>query len=221
MAGQAAVGTRRRREVQRRQQGAGLAVGVQVLRPLGAGHVHLHAVQRDLDHAGIARRGLGIQCDAGAFGIGGDARDVGLRAARLAQVGKRFAVNRKVAGGGAVLGRHVRHHASAAGLQRADAWPEEFHELARDLDGAQPLCHGQRQVGGGDARRQRARQAHADHVRYAQQGGHAEHHRLRLQAADAPAQHADAVDHRGVAVAAAGACRGPTPAAAARPTAKA
>ncbi|MNX49065.1 hypothetical protein D3C86_796600 [compost metagenome] len=182
------------------QDGFRVAVGVQILRPLRSGHMHLHAVQRDLDHAGVARRGRGIQRDAGAFGIGADPRHVRFRPAGLAQVGQRFAVDGKVARRGSVFGRHVGHHAAAARRQRADARPEELHEFAGHVDGAQALGHGQGQIGRRHASLQRTGQTHADDIGNAQHRRHAEHDGLRLQSAHAPAEHADAVDHRRMAV---------------------
>ena len=47
---------------------------------------------------------------------------------------------------------------------------------------------------------QRAGQAHADDVRRQQRQRLVEHRRLGLDAADAPAEHAEPVDHRGVRV---------------------
>ncbi|MNI53509.1 hypothetical protein D3C73_1083460 [compost metagenome] len=121
---------RGRLEVQRRQNRFGLPVGMQVLRPLGAGHVHADLVQGNLDHAGVAGCGLRVQCDAGVFGIGGHARDVRFATARLAQIVQRGAVDGEVAGGGAIFGRHVGDYAAAARRQRADARAEELHEFA-------------------------------------------------------------------------------------------
>jgi hypothetical protein len=65
---------------------------------------------------------------------------------------------------------------------------------------AQHLGERQHQVGGRDAGPQRAGEAHADHDRQAQHQRLAEHHGLGLDAADAPAEDAEAVDHRGVGV---------------------
>ena len=62
------------------------------------------------------------------------------------------------------------------------------------------LGDGQNQVGRGDALAQLALEMHADHVRGEEVHRLAEHPGLRLDAAHAPADHADAVDHGGVAV---------------------
>ena len=58
----------------------------------------------------------------------------------------------------------------------------------------------QHQVGGGRALGQRAGEAEADDLRDQHRDRLAEHRRLGLDAADAPAEHAQAVDHRGVRV---------------------
>jgi hypothetical protein len=67
-----------------------------------------------------------------------------------------------------------------------------------------PACaasgDGEHQVGGGDAFLQLAGQLEADDFGDQHRDRLAEHRRLRLDAADAPAEHAEAVDHRGVAV---------------------
>ena len=58
----------------------------------------------------------------------------------------------------------------------------------------------QRQVGRRHAFAQRAGQMHADHVRREEINRLAEHARLGLDAADAPADDAEAVDHRRVRI---------------------
>jgi hypothetical protein len=87
-----------------------------------------------------------------------------------------------------------------AGRQGGDAGAEELDELAGDAHFAQPLGDGQCQVGGQDARLQRPVSRTPITSGMRKHGRHAEHDGLRFQAAHAPAQHADAVDHRGVAV---------------------
>ena len=65
---------------------------------------------------------------------------------------------------------------------------------------AQHLGDGQHQVGGGGAGRQLAGQLEADDARDEHGDRLAEHRGLGLDAADAPAEHAEAVDHGGVRV---------------------
>ena len=81
-----------------------------------------------------------------------------------------------------------------------EAFAEVLDELLDHAALAQHLRAGQHQVGGGHALLELALEAEADHL-----GDHhgdrlAEHGGLRLDAAHAPAQHAQRVDHGGVAV---------------------
>ena len=77
---------------------------------------------------------------------------------------------------------------------------EELDELADDALLAQHLRDGQHEVGRGRAFRQLAVELEADDLRDEHRHRLAEHRRLGLDAADAPAEHAEAVDHRGVRV---------------------
>ncbi len=77
---------------------------------------------------------------------------------------------------------------------------EELDELADDALLAQDLRDGEDEVGRGRAFGQPAEQAKPDHQRHEHRHGLAEHRRLRLDAADAPAEHAQAVDHRRVRI---------------------
>ena len=77
---------------------------------------------------------------------------------------------------------------------------EELDELADHALLAQHLGDGEHQVGGGGAFRQGAGQLEADDLGDQHRDRLAQHGRLRLDAADAPAQHRQAVDHGGVAV---------------------
>jgi len=65
---------------------------------------------------------------------------------------------------------------------------------------AQGLGHGQHQVGGGDAFAQAAGQLKTDHIGRQKIHRLAQHGRLGLNAAAAPAHDANTIDHRGVAV---------------------
>lgn len=77
---------------------------------------------------------------------------------------------------------------------------EEFHELADHLGLAQHFRHGQHQVGGRDPASHCAGQVHAHHVRGQKINRLSEHAGLGFDAANAPADHADTVDHGGMAV---------------------
>ena len=123
-----------------------------------------------------------------------------LAAARGAQIIHTFFVNRKEAHRRAVFGRHVRNRRPVHDRQRRRARSKKFHKLSDDFRLAQHLRDGQREVGRRDAFGQRAGQVHADDVRREKINRLAQHARLRLDAADAPADDAQAVDHRGVRI---------------------
>ena len=76
----------------------------------------------------------------------------------------------------------------------------ELDELADHAVLAQHLGDGEHQVGGGGALGQLAGELEADDPRDQHRDRLAEHRGLGLDAADAPAEHAEAVDHRGVRV---------------------
>ncbi len=76
----------------------------------------------------------------------------------------------------------------------------ELDELADDAVLAQHLGDRQHQVGGRHALLQRAGQLEADHLGDQHRDRLAQHRRLGLDAADAPAEHRQAVDHGRVAV---------------------
>ena len=77
---------------------------------------------------------------------------------------------------------------------------EVLDELPDDAGLAQDLRHGEDEVGRGRALRQRAHELEADDLRDEHRDRLAEHRGLCLDPADAPAEHAEPVDHRRVRV---------------------
>ena len=77
---------------------------------------------------------------------------------------------------------------------------EKLDELADHAARAQHLGDGQHQIGRRRAFLERAGQPEADHFGNEHGDRLAQHRRLGLDAADAPAEHGEAVDHRRVAV---------------------
>ena len=77
---------------------------------------------------------------------------------------------------------------------------EVLDELPDHARLAQDLGDGQDEVGRGRALGQRAGQLEADDLRHEHRERLAEHRRLGLDPADAPAEHAEAVHHRRVRV---------------------
>src|SRR3546814_3283581 len=76
----------------------------------------------------------------------------------------------------------------------------KFDETADDALLAQHLRDGEHEIGRGDALAQRSGELEADDLGDQYRHRLAEHRGLRLDPADAPAEHAEAVDHRRVAV---------------------
>ena len=81
-----------------------------------------------------------------------------------------------------------------------EAGTEELDEFSDHALLAQHLRHRQHQVGGGDAFLHLALELEADHFRQQHRQRLAEHRGFRLDAADAPAEHGEAVDHGGVRI---------------------
>ena len=81
-----------------------------------------------------------------------------------------------------------------------EAGPEELDELADDAALAQHLRHREHEVGRGDALLELAGELHADHLGQHHRIGLAEHGGFRLDAADAPAEHGEPIDHGGVGI---------------------
>jgi hypothetical protein len=106
----------------------------------------------------------------------------------------------KIAAGRAVLGAHVADRGAVGERHLGDTRAVELDELADDAVLAQHLGDREHEVGRGDAGGQLAGELEADHARDEHGDGLAEHGGLGLDAADAPAEHAEAVDHRGVGV---------------------
>ena len=178
--------------------------GVQVdavLRALGAGQAGLDRAHVQLQ--GVAEVGVGRVVGAEEHvlaHVAGDELHLLLAAAGADEEAQRLFVHREEAHGGAVLGRHVGDRGAVRQRQLAEAGAVELDELVHHALLAQHLGDAQHQVGGGGAFGERAGQLEADDLRHEHVDGLAEHDGFGLDAADAPAHHAEAVDHRRVAV---------------------
>ena len=117
-----------------------------------------------------------------------DERDALGRAAGEAQVAERLGVDGEEPARRAVLGRHVPDRGAVGERQRLEPVAEVLDELPDDAGLAQDLGDGEHEVGGGRALGQRARQPEADDLRDEHRDRLAEHRRLGLDAADAPAR---------------------------------
>ncbi len=148
----------------------------------------------------VGRRRSGIAPQGLRLGVGLDKRDLFRAAAGEAEVVERHPVDREVDAGGAIFRRHVGDRRPVGERQRLERRAVELDELAHDAVAAQPLDDGEHEIRRGRALGQFAGQLHADHRRHQQRQRLAQHGGLRLDPADAPADDAQAVDHRRVAV---------------------
>ena len=129
-----------------------------------------------------------------------DERDVLLVASRQAQVLERLVVHGEEPTGGAVLGRHVPDRRAICEGQPDKAVTEVLDELPHDTGLPQLLRDREDEVGRGGAFRERAREPEPDDLRHQHRHRLAEHRSLGFDAADAPAEHAEPVDHRRVRI---------------------
>ena len=182
---------------------AGADVGQRdaALGPLRAGERRHHRAEVELERVG--EHGIGRVAEAEQalrLGVVLDERDAVRLAAGDGEVGQRLGVDGEEAAGRAVLRRHVGDGGAVGERHRLEAGAEELDELADHALLAQHLRHGEHQVGRGHALLELAGQPEADHLGDQHGLRLAEHGGLRLDAAHAPAEHGEAVDHGGVAV---------------------
>ena len=150
------------------------------------------SVKTGLDSA-LAPQALGLA-------VGLDQRHPLRRPAGGLEIFDGVGVDREEPAGGAVLGRHVGDGGAVFHRQMVEAVAVVFDEFLHHAALAQHLRAGEHEVGGGHAFLQAALEAEADHLgddhgdRLSQHGG------LGFDAAHAPAEHAQRVDHGGVAV---------------------
>ena len=172
-----------------------------ILRALGTCHARLHVRQVEFQHVGEYRIGRVVGAEQALFlGVALDQRDLLFAASGAAHVAERFVIDREEAHCRAVFGRHVGDGRAVGQAQLAAARAVELDELVDHAALAQHLRDGQHQVGRGRAFGQLARQLEADHLRHQHVNRLTEHGGFGFDAADAPAEHAEPVDHGRVAV---------------------
>ena len=179
-----------------------------ILRALRAGERRLDAAELELEHVGEDRIERGLDAiHALRLGVGRDQIDPRLGAGGVGQIGDRVVVDREEAAGRAVFRRHVADGGAVRDGQAGEAGAEELDELADHAALAQHLRDGEHEVGRRHAFLELAGELDADHLGQNHRIGLAEHRGFRLDAADAPAEHGEAVHHRGVRVGADQRCR--------------
>ena len=134
------------------------------------------------------------------FRIGLDEVDVRLLAAGQPQVVERHLVDREDRDRRAVFRTHVAERGPVGNREVLEARPEELDELADDAVLAQAFGDREHQIGGCRAFEHRAGQPEAEHRGNQHRDRLTEHRGLCLDAADAPADHAEPVDHRRVRI---------------------
>ena len=134
------------------------------------------------------------------FRVGLDEADLIFVARGEAQIGERFGVHREEAHRRAVFGRHVGDRGAVGKREARKSRAVEFDEFSDDAFFAQHLRDGENQVGGRGAFGQAAVQFEADDRGNQHRERLAEHGRFRFDAADAPAENAETVDHGGVRI---------------------
>ena len=170
-----------------------------VVRARRAGEAQLHRREVKLDHTRVVAAGDAAK-DALGLGVCLDEGDLGGIATGEAQVVEDVAVDWEERGGGAVLGRHVGDAGALGDRKRRDALAERLDEAANDALGAQALGDREGEVHGRDAVGELAGEVQSHDLGHAHGDGLAQGRGLGLDAADAPAEHADAVGRGRVGV---------------------
>ncbi len=167
-----------------------------ILRPAGPGQARLDGAQVERQRVGIDRfrRRGGVE-QALFLGVRLDELHQRLGPAGEPQETQRLGIDGEDAARGPVLGGHVGDGGPVGQRQVSQAGAIELDEFAHHAFLAQHLGHGQHQVRRGGPLGQSAFQPEADHLGDEHRHGLAQHGRLRFDAADAPAQHAQPVDH--------------------------
>ena len=198
-------GDRRRGSHQGRQHELEIAWHVAqrhaILRAPGPGEAGFDGRQVEGESVGI--RGLGARArveQALLLHVGLDELHLLLGAAREFEVADRLLVDREDAHGRPVLGRHVADGGPIGDGQGGDPRAVELHELPDHALLPEHFGHGEHQVGRGRALGELPGEPEPDDLRDQHRHRLAQHGGLGLDTADAPSQHAEAVDHRRVRV---------------------
>ena len=172
-----------------------------VLRALGSGHRGDDRGEIELEAVGENRIGRLIGAEEALFfRVGFDEADLIFAARGEAEIGERFGVDREEAHRRAIFGRHVGDRGAVGKREARKSGAVELDEFSDDAFFAQHLRDGEDEVGGRGAFGQAAVQFEADDSGNQHRERLAEHCGFRFDAADAPAEDAEAVDHGGVRI---------------------
>ena len=183
------------------ERGRGVLQQHAVLRSLRSGNARQHGAEVEFERVGEHRIGrAGVAPHPLRTHVGFDQRDtVGVAPGEM-QIVQRDLIDREEAAGGAIFRGHVGDGGAVGQRQIIEAGTEEFDEFADHAAPAQHLRHGQHEIGRGGALRHAPNQAEADDVGDQHGDRLAKHRGLGLDAADAPAENSESVDHRGMAI---------------------
>ena len=184
--------------------GKTLGDGVQrnaAFRTLGTGERRDDRAEFERDRVGEHRLGGGAGAEqALGAGIFFDQRDAGGFPGGFVEEVDGDGVNREEAAGRAIFRTHVGDGRAVGERQPIEAGAVKFDEFADHAFFAQHLGNREHQIGGGDAFPELAAELEADDFRQQHGLRLAEHGGFRLDAADAPAENGDAIDHGGVRI---------------------
>ena len=134
------------------------------------------------------------------LGVGFDQRHDVVGATGATQVVQGFGVDGEEPTGRAVFGGHIGDGGAVSEAQATQAVTTKFDKFIDHAMFAQQFGHAQHQVGGGCTWAQAPRQTHPNHFGGQHGEGLAEQYCLGFDATHTPTQHAQAIDHGGVAV---------------------
>ncbi len=173
--------------------------GDPVLRAFGPGERGFDGRQVQVEDGGVLRLAL-FAPEQILLAVRFDPRDFLIRAACEPQVAEGLVVHREKANGGAVFRRHVRDRRTVRQGEFLGTGAEVLDEFFDHAVLTKHLGDSQHKVGRGRALGKFSRETDADHLRGQHVDRLPEHHRLRFDATHSPPEHAEAVDHRRVAV---------------------
>ena len=171
-----------------------------ILRPARPGERWLDRGEIEVDCLRVRRRLVRVVPERVLLAVRLDERDALGRPACEPQVPERLVVDREEPARRPVLRRHVPDGRAVGERKRLEPMAEVLDELPDDAGLAEDLRHREDEVGRGRSFGERAGQPEPDDLWHEHRDRLAEHRRLGLDPADAPAEHAEPVDHRRVRV---------------------
>ena len=174
-----------------------------LLRPLGPRKRRLDLREIELENRvvdRIAGARSGPFPQALGLGVSLDQSDVIFGTSGQPQVFERLAIDREIHAGRAVFRRHVGDGGARFDWQCAHGLAEHLDKGVDQVGAPQQLGDVQHEVGRGHPARPFSGQSQPDDARRRKTRAVPEHRGLRLDAADAPAQHAEPADHGRVAI---------------------